>query len=191
MKSQVKSVDQAVVSPKFMPVLRGDEKEKDAQIKSQADFGKAVDATAKEYGLDPNVFRAQLQVESGAFSQGYQKAMHQEGDLGRSSDNNTSIGLGQISRKYLDGREWSDGGPGNARVGHQVVTTEQYNNSPTIQLRMAASNLAQRIADHGGLQQGLAYYVSGNDNPNNPNAVSYIQKINAALQDPTVMTPGR
>ncbi|NRO96440.1 FmdB family transcriptional regulator [Paraburkholderia sp. NMBU_R16] len=182
---------QATVHPKFMPVLRGDEKQKDAQIKNQADFGRAVDETAKEYGLDPNVFRAQLQVESGAFSQGYQKALHQEGDLDRAADNNTSVGLGQISRKYLDGREWANGGPGNARVGSQVVTFDQYKDSPTIQLRMAASNLAQRIADHGGLEQGLSYYVSGNDNPNNPSGASYIAKIDAALKDPAVLSPGR
>ena len=187
------SVDQAApnVHVKFLPVLRGDEQQKDAQIKNQADFGRAVDETAKEYGLDPNVFRAQLQVESGAFSQGYQKAMHAEGDLDRRPDNNTSIGIGQISRKFLDGREWSDGGPGNKRVGGQVVTTGQYENSVTVQLRMAASNLAQRVADGGGLKQGLSYYVSGNANPNNPNGASYIQKIDAALKDPAVLTPGR
>jgi hypothetical protein len=187
------SVDQAAptVHVKFMPVLRGDEQQKDAQIKNQADFGRAVDETAKEYGLNPNVFRAQLQVESGAFSQGYQKAMQHEGDLDRASANNTSIGLGQISRMFLDGRGWSDGGPGNKRVGGQVVTTAQYQSSVTTQLRMAASNLAQRIADHGGLKQGLSYYVSGNDNPNNPTGASYIQKIDAALKDPAVLTPGR
>jgi hypothetical protein len=33
--------------------------------------------------------------------------------------------------------------------------------------------------------------VSGNDNPNNPNGASYIQKIDAALKDPAVLTPGR
>jgi len=187
------SVDEAAstVHVKFLPVLRGDEQQKDAQIKNEADFGRAVDETAKEYGLNPNVFRAQLQVESGAFTQGYQKAMHAEGDLDRASSNNTSIGIGQISRMFLDGREWSDGGPGNKRVGSQVVTTAQYENSPTIQLRMAASNLAQRVADGGGLKQGLSYYVSGNANPNNPSGASYIQKINAALKDPAVMTPGR
>lgn len=187
------SVDQAAptVHPTFLPVLRGDEQQKDAQIKNEADFGRAVDETAKEYGLNPNVFRAQLQVESGAFSQGYQKAMHFEGDLDRASNNNTSIGLGQISRKFLDGRDWSQDGPGNKRVGSQVVTTAQYENSVTVQLRMAASNLAQRIADHGSLKQGLSYYVSGNDNPNNPIAANYIQKIDAALKDPAVLTPGR
>lgn len=187
------SVDQAAptVHPTFLPVLRGDEQQKDAQIKNEADFGRAVDETAKEYGLNPNVFRAQLQVESGAFSQGYQKAMHFEGDLDRASNNNTSIGLGQISRKFLDGRDWSQDGPGNKRVGSQVVTTAQYENSVTVQLRMAASNLAQRIADHGSLKQGRSYYVSGNDNPNNPIAANYIQKIDAALKDPAVLTPGR
>jgi hypothetical protein len=187
------SVDEAAstVHVKFLPVLRGDEQQKDAQIKNQADFGRAVDETAKEYGLNPNVFRAQLQVESGAFSQGYQKAMHFEGDLDRASNNNTSIGLGQISRMFLDGRGWSKDGPGNQRVGGQVVTTAQYENSVTTQLRMAAANLVQRVADGGGLKQGLSYYVSGNSNPGNPTAASYIQKINAALKDPAVMTPGR
>lgn len=179
------------VSPKFQPVLRGDESQKDAQIKTQADFGKAVDATAKEYGLDPNLFRAQLEVESNAFSKGFQGAMKHEGDLGRASENNTSIGLGQISRKFLDGREWSDGGPGNERVGGQKVSTEQYQGSVTTQLRMAASNLAQRVEDNGGLQQGLAYYVSGNPDPSNANASAYIDRMNTALKDPAVMTPGR
>ena len=187
------SVDQAAptVHVKFQPVLRGDEQQKDAQIKNQADFGRAVDETAKEYGLNPNVFRAQLQVESGAFSQGYQKAMHFEGDLDRAASNNTSIGLGQISRMFLDGRGWANDGPGNKRAGGQVVTTSQYENSVTVQLRMAASNLAQRIADHGGLKQGLSYYVSGNDDPSNPKGADYIQKIDAALKDPAVLTPGR
>src|SRR5207245_1718111 len=145
--------------PTFKPVIRGDEEAKDKQIKTQEDFARAADQAARDYGIDPNAFRAQLQAESGAFTQDYKKAMKAEGDLDRKGDNNTSVGLGQISRKYLDNREWADGGPGNARVGKQTVTTEQYMNSPTVQLRMAASNLAQRIADHGGLAQGLAYYV--------------------------------
>ncbi|WP_284406654.1 FmdB family transcriptional regulator [Acidovorax sp. SUPP3434] len=179
------------VHPKFEPVLRGDESQKDAQIQTQADFGKAADATAREYGLDPNVFRAQLEVESNAFSKGFQGAMKLEGDLGRAGENNTSIGLGQISRKFLDGREWADGGPGNERVGGQKVSTEQYQGSVTTQLRMAASNLAQRVADHGGLQQGLAYYVSGNPDPGNANASAYIDRINTALKDPAVVGPGR
>ncbi|GKS93526.1 hypothetical protein AVAK2825_03345 [Acidovorax sp. SUPP2825] len=179
------------VHPKFEPVLRGDESQKDAQIQTQADFGKAADATAKEYGLDPNLFRAQLEVESNAFSKGFQGAMKLEGDLGRAGENNTSIGLGQISRKFLDGREWADGGPGNERVGGQKVSTEQYQGSVTTQLRMAASNLAQRVADHGGLQQGLAYYVSGNPDPGNANASAYIDRINTALKDPAVVGPGR
>ncbi len=182
---------QATVHPKFMPVLRGDEQQKDAQIRNQDDFARAVDQTAKEYGLNPNVFRAQLEVESCAFSQGYKQAMHHEGDLDRAADNNTSVGMGQISRKFLDGREWANGGPGNARVGGQVVTFDQYKDSPTIQLRMAASNLAQRIADGGGLKQGLSYYVSGNSNPNNPSGASYIAKIDAALKNPAVLDPGR
>jgi hypothetical protein len=141
--------------------------------------------------LDPNRFRAQLQSESNAFKQDFRKSMQAEGDLDRASENNTSIGLGQISRKFLDGREWSDGGPGNARVGSQVVSTEQYLNSPTVQLRMAASNLTQRIADHGGLEQGLAYYVSGNADPSNSHAAQYLANIEQAMNDPAVIGPGR
>ncbi|MBW8828780.1 MAG: hypothetical protein JF606_04995 [Burkholderiales bacterium] len=177
--------------PTFRPVLRGDEKEKDAKIKSQADFGRAADEVAREYGLDPNAFRAQLQVESSAFTNGYQQAMKHEGDLDRAGENNTSIGLGQISRKFLDGREWSDDGPGDRRVGSQVVTTDQYMNSPTIQLRMAASNLAQRIADHGGLNQGLAYYVSGSSDPSSGWAAKYIENINKFMNDSAVTDVGR
>jgi hypothetical protein len=175
----------------FKPVLRGDEQKKDAQIRTQEDFGRAADEVAREYGLDPNLFRAQLQSESAAFTQDFRKAMAAEGDLGRASENNTSIGLGQISRKFLDGREWADGASGNARVGGQVVSTEQYMNSPTIQLRMAASNLAQRVADHGGLQQGLAYYVSGNADPSNSHAAQYLSNIDRAMKDPKVTDIGR
>jgi hypothetical protein len=177
--------------PTFVPVLRGDEQQKDSQIRTQADFGRAADQVAREYGLDPNQFRAQLQAESSAFTQDFRKSMQAEGDLGRASENNTSIGLGQISRKFLDGREWSDGGPGNSRVGSQVVTTDQYMNSPTVQLRMAASNLAQRVADHGGLEQGLAYYVSGNPDPGNEHASKYLDNIDRAMNDPAVVGVGR
>ena len=169
---------QAKVSPKFLPVLRGDEQQQDAKVQTQADFGRAVDQTAREYGLDPSVFRAQLQSESGAFTDGFRKAMQHEGDLDRVGEKNTSIGLGQISRKFLDGREWSADGPGNSRVGGQKVPSEQYEKSVTVQLRMAASNMAQRIADHGGLKQGLSYYVSGDANPANPKAQEYLQHIN-------------
>ncbi|WP_375576450.1 FmdB family transcriptional regulator [Paracidovorax oryzae] len=188
-----KSVDeaQAKVHPKFLPVLRGDEQQQDAKVQTQADFGRAVDKTAKEYGLDPSVFRAQLQSESGAFTQGFRKAMQHEGDLDRAGDNNTSIGLGQISRKFMDGRDWSADGPGNSRVGGQKVPSEQYEKSVTVQLRMAASNMAQRIADHGGLKQGLSYYVSGDANPANPKAQEYLQHINEALHNPEVVNPGR
>ncbi|AVS63511.1 FmdB family transcriptional regulator [Paracidovorax avenae] len=188
-----KSVDeaQAKVSPKFLPVLRGDEQQQDAKVQTQADFGRAVDQTAREYGLDPSVFRAQLQSESGAFSDGFRKAMQHEGDLDRAGEKNTSIGLGQISRKFLDGRQWSADGPGNSRVGGQKVPSEQYEKSVTVQLRMAASNMAQRIADHGGLEQGLSYYVSGDANPANPKAQEYLQHINEALRKPEVMNPGR
>ncbi len=188
-----KSVDeaQAKVHPKFLPVLRGDEQQQDAKVQTQADFGRAVDKTAKEYGLDPSVFRAQLQSESGAFTQGFRKAMQHEGDLDRAGDNNTSIGLGQISRKFMDGRDWSADGPGNSRVGGQKVPSEQYEKSVTVQLRMAASNMAQRVADHGGLKQGLSYYVSGDANPANPKAQEYLQHINEALHNPEVVNPGR
>jgi hypothetical protein len=181
----------AATHPTFRPVLRGDEAQKDAKIRTQADFGRAADEVAREYGLDPNAFRAQLQAESGCFTGDFRDAMKHEGDLDRRCDNNTSIGLGQISRKYLDGREWSNGGPGNPRVGGQVVTTEQYMNSPTIQLRMAASNLAQRAADHGGLKQGLAYYVSGSPDPNQGWARTYIENVNKYMNDPNVINVGR
>lgn len=126
------------------------------------------------------MFRAQLQEESGAFSQGYQKAMRHEGDLGRAGENNTSIGLGQISRKYLDGREWSGGSPNNQRVGGKTVTTEQYMNSPTIQLRVAAANIAMRIADNGGVQPGLLYYVSGHTTRDGQNG-KYLDDIDRIL----------
>lgn len=186
--ANVRSVEEAAASvvPKFMPVLRGDEAAKDAAILTQADFARAVDQTALDYGLNPQVFRAQLQVESGALTNDFRLAMKHEGDLDRAAENNTSIGIGQISRRFLDGREWSGGGPGNPRVGSQVVTTEQYMNSPTVQLRMAASNIAQRIADNGGLVRGLTYYVSGNAEPN-ANGQSYIAKINERLKDPAVV----
>jgi hypothetical protein len=191
--SAARSVQQAAANthPTFMPVLRGDEAQKDAGIKTQAGFGRAADQVAKDYGLDPNLFRAQLQAESSAFTQPFQKAMQAEGDLDRRGENNTSIGLGQISRKFLDGREWSDGGPGNARVGHQVVSTEDYMASPTIQLRTAASNIAQRIADKGGVEQGLSSYVSGNPDPSNPSAQIYLHNINQAMNDPAITDVGR
>lgn len=176
--------------PQFKPILRGDEAQQDAKIHDQASFGKAVDEVAKEYGLDPNMFRAQLQKESGAFTQGYQKAMHQEGDLGRASDNNTSIGLGQISRKFLDGRDWSDGGPNNPRVGGKTVTTEQYMNSPITQLRVAAANIAMRIADNGGVERGLLSYVSGHPTRDAQNG-NYVDSINKLMQDGSIINIGR
>lgn len=191
--SRATSVDQAAGSthPQFKPVIRGDEKQSDAQVKNQADFGRLVDRTAREYGLDPNMLRAQLQVESGAFTGGYQSGMRHVGDLDRAPQNNTSLGLGQISQNYLDGGPWSKGGPGDPRLGGQVVTKSEYENSVTIQVRMAAANDALRIADHGGLKQGLSYYVSGNADPSNPSGASYLQKINEAMQNPAVTTPGR
>jgi len=187
------NLDQAASNThiKFSPVVRGDEASEDAKITDQASFARAVDKTAKEYGLDPNQFRAQLQKESGAMTD-YKKAMHLEGDLGRRSDNNTSIGIGQISRKYLDGRDWSDGGPNNSRVGGKTVTTQMYNNSPTLQLRVAASNLAMRIQDHGGgdLKKGLNFYVSGHTQTDSGN-VDYTRSINEIMQNKELMNLGR
>jgi hypothetical protein len=180
----------AKTNPQFKPIIRGDEAQQDAKIHDQASFARAADQVAKEYGLDPNMFRAQLQKESGAFSQGYEKAMRQEGDLGRASENNTSIGLGQISRKFLDGREWSDGGPNNPRVGGQTVTTEQYMNSPITQLRIAAANDAMRIADHGGLEPGLLYYVSGHATRDAQNG-DYLDSIDKLMHDASMMNLGR
>jgi hypothetical protein len=176
--------------PQFKPIIRGDEAQKDAQITDQASFARAADQVAKEYGLDPNQFRAQLEVESGAFSQGYKKAMKHEGDLDRASENNTSIGLGQISRKFLDGRDWSNDGPNNHRVGGQSVSTEQYMNSPITQLRVAAANLAMRAEDNDGLEKGLRYYVSGLTTPNAKNN-AYLENINKHMQDQEMMNLGR
>lgn len=176
---------------KFMPVVRGDEAGENAKIHDQASFGRAVDQTALEYGLDPNQFRAQLEKESGAMRD-YKSAMRLEGDLGRRSENNTSIGIGQISRKFLDGREWSDGGPNNSRVGGKTVTTEMYNSSVITQLRVAASNLAMRIQDHGNgdLKKGLNYYVSGHTESDSHN-VGYINGINEIMKKKELMNIGR
>ena len=176
---------------KFMPVVRGDEASENAKIHDQASFAKAVDKTALEYGLDPNLFRAQVEKESGAMRD-YKKAMQLEGDLGRRSDNNTSIGIGQISRKFLDGREWSDGGPNNERVGGKTVTTEMYNNSTITQLRVAASNLAMRIQDHGNgdLKKGLNLYVSGHAETDSHN-IDYTRGINEIMQNKELMNIGR
>lgn len=174
----------------FKPVLRGDEQQRDAKIQSQGDFNRAVDEVAKDYGLDPNMFRAQLQAESGAITD-YKKALGAEGDVDRRGENNTSIGVGQISRKFLDGREWSGDGPGNPRLGSQKVSTEDYLNSPTIQLRMAASNLSQRIEDHGSVERGLSSYVNGSPDPSDPKAARYLENINKFMNDPSITEPGR
>ena len=176
---------------KFMPVVRGDEASENAKIHDQASFARAVDKTALEYGLDPNQFRAQLEKESGAMRD-YKKAMQLEGDLGRRSENNTSIGIGQISRKFLDGRDWSDGGPNNERVGGKTVTTEMYNNSTITQLRVAASNLAMRIQDHGNgdLKKGLNYYVSGHTETDSHN-INYTTSINEIMKNKELMNIGR
>lgn len=178
--------------PQFRSILRGDETREDAKIHDQESFARAVDLVAKEYGLDPNMFRAQLEKESGAFSQGYLKAMRHEGDLSRAGENNTSIGLGQISRKFLDGREWSDGGPNNSRVGGKTVTTAQYMKSPIIQLRIAAANLAMRIQDHGhgDLEKGLLYYVSGHTTRDAQNG-DYLDSIDRLMHDEKMMNLGR
>lgn len=181
----------ANTNPKFMPIIRGDEAEQNSRIHDQESFGRAVDQVALEYGLDPNQFRAQLQKESGAMTD-YRKAMLLEGDLGRAGENNTSIGIGQISRKFLDGREWSDGGPNNPRVGGKTVTTEFYNSSAITQLRIAAANLAMRIEDHGqgDLVKGLRYYVSGHTTQDAQNDL-YINSINEIMQDEKLMNIGR
>lgn len=187
------SLDEAVANTrvKFTSVIRGDEASENAKIHDQASFGRAVDKTALEYGLDPNQFRAQIEKESGAMRD-YKKAMHLEGDLGRRSENNTSIGIGQISRKFLDGREWSDGGPNNSRVGGKAVTTEMYSNSVITQLRVAASNLAMRIQDHGNgdLKKGLNYYVSGHTESDSHN-IDYTRSINEIMKNKELMNIGR
>jgi len=81
--------------PQFMPVLRGDEQQKDSQIKTQADFGRAADQVAREYGLDPNLFRAQLQ----------QGRPHVQRWHPRSEpDGQEGAGRGQAVRQEGDGR---------------------------------------------------------------------------------------
>lgn len=179
--------------PKFMPVYRGEEDEKaqNAMIYDQASFGRAADRVALEYGLDPNLFRAMLQKESGAFSRDYREAMKHVGDTDRAAQDNASLGLGQISRQFLgDDGKWRDGGPVNPRVGGQPVSVEDYNNSAILQLRVAAANLAMRIEDHGGLENGLRYYVSGNASPN-PTGDAYLAAINDIMQNKDYMTIGR
>jgi hypothetical protein len=183
---------QTKTNPKFKDVLRGDEDDRDAKVKNQADFGKLVDETADEYGLDRNQLRAQLEKESNAFSKGFEQAMKKEGDLDRAGDKNTSIGIGQISRKFLDGGEWSDDGPNNHRVGGKTVTSDQYNKSVTTQVRVAAGNLAQRIADNGGsLEKGLAKYVSGSTDVNGAQAKGYLSSIDANMKNADITDVGR
>ncbi|HEV2610974.1 MAG TPA: FmdB family transcriptional regulator [Noviherbaspirillum sp.] len=180
-------------NPKFMPIHRGEEDEKaqNAMIYDQASFGRAADKVALEYGLDPNLFRAMLQKESGAFSRDYRDAMKHVGDTDRAAQDNASLGLGQISRQFLgDDGKWRDGGPVNPRVGGQPVSVEDYNNSAILQLRVAAANLAMRIEDHGGVENGLRYYVSGNASPN-PTGDAYVAAINEIMQNKDYMTIGR
>jgi hypothetical protein len=181
----------ANTKPQFKPILRGDEAQVDASIKSQEDFGRFVDQTAREYGLDPNQFRAQLERESNAFSKGYQYGMNHEGDLDRASDNNTSIGLGQISKNFLDGGPWSDVGPNNPRVGGQTVSEEQYRSSVAVQVRTAAAHDAMRAQDHGGLEPGLAYYVNGSPDTGQQKARDYLDAIEGFMNDPNVIGVGR
>ncbi len=180
-------------NPRFMPIDRGEEDERawNARIVDQASFGRAVDEVALEYGLDPNLFRAQLQKESGAFSRDYRDAMKLVGDTDRIPQNNASLGLGQISRQFLgDDGIWRHGGPADPRVGGQPVSVEDYNNSTILQLRVAAANTAMRIEDNGGLENGLRYYVSGNPNPNQ-SGNDYLTGINEIMQNKDYMNIGR
>ncbi len=177
--------------PKNVAVLRGDEKQSDDKVKSQADFGRLADKTAKEYGLDPNLLRAEMEKESNAFTKGYEQAMSKEGDLDRQGEGNTSIGIGQISRNFLDGGEWSDEGPNNPRAGGQSVSTEQYNSSVTTQVRLMASNLSMRAQDHGGLEGGLAFYVNGTPDTSQAKAQDYLQGIDEYMNDAGVTEVGR
>ncbi|CAE6867959.1 hypothetical protein R69746_08224 [Paraburkholderia aspalathi] len=108
------------------------------------------------------------------------------GDLDRAAQNNESLGVGQISQNFLNNGPWSRDGPGNARVGSQDVTTAEYMNSPTIQVRTAAANLAMRVADKGGLENGMAYYVNGSPDTSQPKAADYISNINAYVNNPQV-----
>ena len=176
-----------------MPVYRGEEDEKaqNAMIYDQASFGRAADRVALEYGLDPNLFRAQLQKESGAFSRDYRDAMKLVGDTDRIPQNNASLGLGQISRQFLgeDGI-WRHGGPVDPRVGGKPVSVDDYNNSTILQLRVAAANTAMRIEDHGGLENGLRYYVSGTSDPNQKGN-EYLAGINDIMQNKEYMNIGR
>ncbi|MFD1839332.1 hypothetical protein [Paracidovorax cattleyae] len=118
--------------------------------------------------------------------------MQHEGDLDRAGEKNTRSAWARFpAGSWMAASEWSADGPGNSRVGGQKVSSEQYEKSVTVQLRMAASNMAQRIADHGGLKQGLPYYVSGDATPANPKAQEYLQHIDEALRNPEVVNPGR
>lgn len=176
-----------------MPIDRGDEDEKaqNAMIYDQQSFGRAVDRVALEYGLDPNMFRAQLEKESGAFSRDYREAMKHVGDTDRIAQDNASLGLGQISRQFLgDDGIWRDGGPVDPRVGGKPVSVEDYSSSVILQLRVAAANTAMRIADHGGLESGLRYYVSGNASPN-PTGDAYLAAIDEIMQNKEYMNIGR
>jgi hypothetical protein len=174
---------------RYMPIHRNADADRreNAQITDQASFGRAVDKVAREYGLDPNQFRAQMQAESGAMTN-FRAAMFHNGDTNRGS--NSSIGIGQISKYYLNGGPWSNGGPNNPRVGGRTVTIAEYNSSALIQLRVAAGNLAMRIQDHGGLVAGLRYYVSGHASADSQNQI-YINAINRFMQDKNLMNIGR
>ncbi|HEU4458853.1 MAG TPA: FmdB family transcriptional regulator [Methylibium sp.] len=169
----------------FVPIRSPEEaRRRDAQIHDEHDFAAAVDEAAARYGIPPELLRAQVQTESWGFGNSsnpdqYLEAMRHRGDLDRGD--NASRGLLQISGNFLDGGEWSAGGPNNPRVGGRSVSREDYDNSITLQLDVGAANLAQRIADGGGLREGLAYYFSGSFDPSR--ATGYLEKIDAGLRD--------
>lgn len=170
------------------PVLRGDEAKLDAQVHDQASFGRLADQVAKEYGLDPNMFRAQLQAESAAFSNGYKQGMGHRGDLDRGA--NASVGLGQISGNFLNGGPWAMGIAGSPLLGRQTVSSQQYMSSVTTQLRMAAASDALRIHANGSVDAALRQYVSGHTSADPQNQI-YIDNINRNMQNQEWMNIGR
>ena len=170
------------------PVIRGDEAKLDAQVHDQASFGRLADQVAKEYGLDPNQFRAQLQAESAAFSNGYKQAMGHRGDVNRGA--NASLGLGQISGNFLNGGPWANALTNTPELGKQNISSQQYMNSVTTQLRMAAASDALRIHRVGSLDGALRQYVSGHSNADSQNQI-YIDNINKFMRDQAMMNIGR
>lgn len=170
------------------PVIRGDEAKLDATVHDQASFGRLADKVAKEYGLDPNAFRAQLEAESAAFSNGYKQAMGHRGDVDRGT--NASLGLGQISGNFLNGGPWANALTNTPELGKQNVSMNQYMNSVTTQLRMAAASDALRIHRVGSLDGALREYVSGHSNADPQNQI-YIDNINRYMQHKEWMNIGR